>query len=52
MLLDEYWDKFVADGKIESYLSYKQHLNSQENYKNGTSTVFDGRPDNKGTEYR
>ncbi len=52
MFYDEYWNKFISDGKIESYLSYKQHLNTQDSYKNDTNTVYDRRSDNKGTEYR
>ena len=49
---DKYWDKFIADGKIESYLNYKKHLSAQDYITNGTNSVFDRRSDNQGTEYR
>ncbi len=52
MRYDEYWNKFITDGKIDSYLRYKEHLNTQGSNADGTSTDNDRRSDNKGAEYR
>ena len=52
MSIDKYWDKFISDGKIESYLNYKQHLTSQDSFRNDTNGVYDRRTDNQRTEYR
>ena len=49
---DKYWDKFYSDGKIESYLSYKQNKYQQESMTNGTNSADHRLPDNKGKEYR
>lgn len=50
--MDEYWQKFVSDGKVESYLNYKEHSKTQDYTENGTNTGYNRRTDNKGTEYR
>lgn len=50
--MDEYWEKFLKDGKVESYLNYKDHLKSQDSAANGANTVYNRRSDNQGTEYR
>jgi hypothetical protein len=49
-MIDQYWDKFVRDGKINSYLEYKEHLKSQGSVGFGTNTVYDRRSDNSGTK--
>lgn len=49
---DEYWNKFIQDGRIESYLNYKEHLKTQGNSSDGINTVYGGRTDNQRTEYR
>lgn len=49
---NEFWDKFYKDGKIESYLSYKQNQYKQESAINGTKSTYNGLSDNKGKEYR
>ena len=49
---EKYWDKFVSDGKIESYLNYIQHSKTQDSFNNGTNGVYDRRTDNQRTEYR
>lgn len=41
MVLDEYWNKFTSDGKIQSYLNYKEHLKSQESSKYDTESNND-----------
>lgn len=43
---DIYWNKFISDGKIESYISYKQHIKNSESENNGTKSVYGGRVDN------
>lgn len=50
--INEYWDKFCKDGKIESYLSYKENQYKQESAINGTKSTYDRLSDNKGKEYR
>ena len=50
--MDEYWEKFLKDGKVDSYLNYKEHLKAQGNISDGTNTVYNRRTDNQGTEYR
>lgn len=52
MVLDEYWNKFTADGKIQSYLNYKEHLKSQESFKNDTESDNDRWFDNTRTTNR
>jgi hypothetical protein len=49
---DVYWSKFISDGKIESYLNYKEHLKTQDNSYDGTSASYDRRSDNSGTTNR
>lgn len=49
---DEYWNKFLEDGKIESYLDYKQHLKAQDNLNDRTSSPYDRWTDNQGTTNR
>lgn len=49
---DIYWDKFFSDGKIESYLSYKQHQQKQESAINGSNATDNRLPDNSRKEYR
>lgn len=48
---DKYWDKFYSDGKIDSYLSYKQNQYKQDSFKNGTNTVNNGLLDNQRKEH-
>ena len=48
---DKYWEKFYSDGKIDSYLSYKQNQYKQETYNNGTSTTYNRLFDNKSKEH-
>ncbi|MEE0929075.1 MAG: hypothetical protein UIG59_07775 [Acutalibacteraceae bacterium] len=50
-MIDEYWNKFISDGKIDSYLEYKEHLKAQGSVDSGTNTVYDRRPDYSGTKY-
>ena len=50
MCADKYWEKFVTDGKIESYLDYVNHIKSQES-NNDTNAIYDRRTDNQGTKY-
>lgn len=49
---DEYWNKFICDGKIDSYLSYREHLKSKEFVNDGTNSAYGGRTDNTGTTNR
>lgn len=49
---DEYWNKFISDGKVESYLNYKEHLKTQDSVIDGNNAVYNRRPDNQGEEYR
>lgn len=49
---DEYWNKFISDGKIESYLNYKQQVKSQDGNYDGTNAFDNRRPDNSGTTNR
>lgn len=51
-MCDEYWNKFMSDGKIKSYLEYKEHLKAQGSVERGTNSVYDRRPDNSGAKYR
>ena len=48
---DKYWDKFYSDGKVDSYLSYKQNQYKQDAYKNGTNTNNDRLFDNQRKEH-
>ena len=52
MVEDNYWNKFLKDGSVQSYLEYKEHLKTQESGLNGKGTVFNGRPDYQGTTNR
>ncbi len=52
MAYDEYWNKFINDGKIESYLNYKEHLKTQGSVTDGTNSVYNRRTDNTGTTNR
>ena len=52
MVYDKLWEKFLSDGKIESYLSYKQNQNKQESAVNGAKSTNDRLFDYKGKEYR
>ena len=47
--MDEYWNKFAADGKIESYLNYVEHSKKQESVLNVTNSADDRRFNNKRT---
>lgn len=49
---DEYWNKFLKDGTVQSYLNYKEHLRSQGRVEGGTDTVYGRRTDNTGKGYR
>lgn len=52
MAEDNYWNKFLKDGSVQSYLEYKEHLKTSESGFNGTDTVFNGRSDHQGTTNR
>jgi hypothetical protein len=52
MVEDNYWNKFLNDGSVQSYLEYKEHLKKQESGLNGTDTVFNRRSDYQGTTNR
>ena len=52
MQYDEYWNKFLEDGSVDSYLRYKNRQISEETSHNGTDTFYDKRTDNTRTEYR
>lgn len=41
--MDEYWNKFANDGKIESYLNYVEHSKKQESVLNASNTADDRR---------
>ena len=49
---ENYWNKFLKDGSVKSYLEYKEHQKTQESGFNGTDTVFNGRTDYQGTTNR
>jgi len=49
---DEYWNKFKNDGKIESYLNYREHLKTQGSVHDGTNSINDRRTDNTGATNR
>lgn len=49
---DEYWNKFICDGRIESYLDYKEHLRTQEKLYDGTKSADGGWTGNTGTTNR
>lgn len=51
-LNDILWNKFYNDGKIESYLNYKQNQIKQECTVNGAKSTDDRLFDNKCKEYR
>lgn len=52
MQFDEYWNKFLQDGKIESYLNYREHCKKQGNDNDRTDADNSRRTDNQRTEYR
>lgn len=51
-MYDEFWNKFLSDGKVESYLNYKQHIKTQDSFKDATNTDYNRWSDNQRTEYR
>ncbi len=52
LIQDEYWNKFVNDGKVESYLNYREHLKTQGSVYDGTNSIYDRRTDNSGATNR
>ncbi len=46
------WLKFIISGKIDDYISYKNNCQKQEIYGGGQNQIFNGRPCDKGSEYR
>ena len=52
MVNDKLWEKFLNDGKIDSYLSYKQNQYKPESAVNGAKATNDRLFDNKGKERR
>ncbi len=49
---DEYWNKFISSGSVESYLNYVEHIKSKEIQSDATKWADHRRTDNTGNTNR
>ncbi len=49
---DEYWNKFISSGSIESYLNYVEHIKSKDRQSDATNRADHRWTDNTGNSNR
>lgn len=52
MDIENLWQKFISDGRIETYLMYKNEQKLKEKTENDNKSVYNRRTDYKGTADR
>ena len=52
MQVDELWQNFLMDGRIETYLIYKKEQKLKEQTENDNKSVYNRRTDYTGTANR